>query len=1188
MMANAQNMTRKPKTANKAPKPQAKETVSRAKDKKTPGYLQAKMRVSKPGDADEQQADKVAERVARAAKPGAGTQDTMQRATLQPGAELGDSGQTLNRKAAPPSGDKTQSKPQAAKPEETVNRKPDQSAEQVSKKDEQPLQAKGDAPQIDQATEQRIDDLRGKGEPMPEMVKNDMQQRLQADFSSVRIHSGGDAAALAGGLNARAFTVGNDIFFGSGEYAPDSAEGRKLLAHELTHVMQQSSGIATKVMRQPDSNSSSSTSSTPATDSAASADPNRYEGTEGTLDKSSTPYQLGLKDVHLPRIKQTFTPIPVRVRPSGEERSGRQAQTWDTAARDGAGVNASLDSKVAQAWQYGEPGSPIYYFRIGRAASRDRQNYLVGNRTNVRNRVLRPYWTPEGQIKTFDVDHKQEYQLNGADLEIGNLWLLESSTNRSSGSLIDQEIEKRVNLLVSKTPDQMWVGTHRPDYATLRANHRIEITNAAFDKPTAGSGLNYTLEQIKDEAIQMGPVLPMNHQQVQQAGLEPNPSRFIIFNNSTGGRSFTANLPAVGESGAIPFTDQTFIPGFRPATMSLTPDQAVVARIQGSLFSVNPGLYGHGINVEVQVSRMEGMPQAGFVNFSALRQNVIDLFGAENIQLKGMSPLQVQDVAMDDLGGLSVSARVMTDIELIRNADIRVVITSTDVSLQKTFSGSELSLPGPVRITGSSLTVALSVERGLAVEGQADLAIDRVGTGFIGAEASTGTGGGAEFAAAGRFNFDPELFDDPSYVAIAYRNNTFSGEGQLTIGPGRIRGVRSGSLGVTFNGADFTVTGSVAPAIPGVEQATVSVRQTEAEGLVYEGDLALSANPAIRSGSIHARLQKRDEAWRVAATGSAQPAIPGINSELTVSYDDGAFTAEFSGAFQRGMLAGNATVGITNRAVAEDGTASGEPLPDGPLNVYGSGSATLQIAPWLQGTAGIRFAPNGEVTVVGEIGLPSAIDLLPRKQVEKNLFSIGTSIPIVPGIVARIAGGADATAGFGPGQLDQMNLRVEYNPSHEENTHISGGAHLNIPADAGVRLFVRAGIGLGIPGASATGGLEIGGQLGIAGAAEASVNFDWTPTTGLEINAEGYIHAQPRFVFDISGYVEVEALWITVYEQRWSFASFEYGSDLSFGVRFPIHYREGQPFDISLSDVQFETPNIDTDSILGGLIDRIA
>jgi Domain of unknown function (DUF4157) len=1175
MMANAQTMKRKPQAVDKAAKPGTEKPVARAADNKAPGYLQAKMKVSQPGDAHEQQADQVAERVSRAAKPDTpvtGADKAVQRATLQPGEDLGDQQQTLSRK------------PDQAKPESTLSKKPQDNL--AKKADRQSLQAKGDVPQIDQATEERINSLRGKGESLPEVVKNEMQQQLQADFSAVRIHNSGEAAALAAGINAKAFTVGNDIFFATGEYAPDSAEGRKLLAHELTHVVQQSDGIASKIMRASGSTPAATPNPTPAP--SAPANPNLYDGPEGRFEKTSTPYRLGLKGVHLPRVKQTFTPIPVRVRPSGEQRSGRQAQTWDTAARDGAGLNASLDSKITQAWQFGEPGSPVYYFRIGRAAGRDRQNYLVGDRTSIRNRVLRPYWTPGGQISTFDVDHKQEYQLNGPDLEMSNLWLLESSTNRSSGALIDQEIERRVNLLVSKTSDVMWTGANRPDYATLRANHSIEITNAAFDKPTAGSGRNYTLEQVKDEAIQMGPVLPMNHRQVQQAGLEPNPSRFIIFNNSTGGRSFTANLPPTGESAAIPFTDQTFIPGFRPTTMSLTPDQAVVARIQGSLFSANRGLYGHGINVEVQVSRMEGMPQAGFVNFSALRQNVIDLFGTENIQLQGMSPLQVQDVAMDDLGGVTVTARVMTDIELIRNADLRVVITGTDVSLQKTFSGSELSLPGPVRITGSSLTVALSVARGLAVEGQANLAIDRVGTGFIGAEASTGTGRGAEFAVAGRFNFDPELFDAPSYVAIAYRNNTFSGEGQLTIGQGRIRGVRSGSLGVTFNGADFTITGSVAPEIPGVEQATVSVRQTEAEGLIYEGDLQLSANPAIRSGSIHARLQKQDEAWRVSASGRAQPAIPGIDSELTVSYENGAFTAEFSGAFQRGMLAGNATVGVTNRAVGEDGRASGEPLPDGALNVYGNGSATLQIAPWLQGTVGITFAPNGEVTVVGEIGLPSAVELLPRKQVERNLFSVGTSIPIVPGIVARIAGGADAVAGFGPGQLDQMNLRVEYNPSHEENTHISGGAHLNVPADAGVRLFVRAGIGLGIPGASATGGLEIGGQLGIAGAAEAAVNFDWTPTTGLEINAEGYIHAQPRFVFDISGYVEVEALWITVYEQRWNFASFEYGSDLTFGVRFPIHYQEGQPFDIALSDVQFETPNIDTDAILSGLIDRIA
>jgi hypothetical protein len=116
-----------------------------------------------------------------------------------------------------------------------------------------------------------------------------------------------------------------------------------------------------------------------------------------------------------------------------------------------------------------------------------------------------------------------------------------------------------------------------------------------------------------------------------------------------------------------------------------------------------------------------------------------------------------------------------------------------------------------------------------------------------------------------------------------------------------------------------------------------------------------------------------------------------------------------------------------------------------------------------------------------------------------------------------------------------------------------------------LRLAVRAGIGLGITGASATGGLEIGGMLGIAGNAEAGVHLDWTPTSGLVIDAYGALHAEPKFRFDVSGYVSVRVLGFEVYGQRWELAAFEYGSDLRLGVRFPIHYAEGEPFEIDFA-----------------------
>ena len=171
--------------------------------------------------------------------------------------------------------------------------------------------------------------------------------------------------------------------------------------------------------------------------------------------------------------------------------------------------------------------------------------------------------------------------------------------------------------------------------------------------------------------------------------------------------------------------------------------------------------------------------------------------------------------------------------------------------------------------------------------------------------------------------------------------------------------------------------------------------------------------------------------------------------------------------------------------------------------------------------------------------------------------------------------------------IDQLRIGIEYNPAREQDTHVTGDAHLNVPADAGLRLSVRAGIGLGITGASATGGLEIGGTLGITGAAEAGVHLDWMPSRGLEINANVGVHAQPSFRFDLSGYVSVRALGFSVYDERFELASFEFGSDYRFGIRLPVHYVEGQPFDISLDDVEFEVPDIDTNQLLRGLVARV-
>ena len=83
---------------------------------------------------------------------------------------------------------------------------------------------------------------KGGGSPLPAAVRTDMEANLGADFGDVRVHDSGTAAASAAAVNAKAYTVGSDVVFNSGAYQPDSDDGRRTLAHELTHVVQQRSG----------------------------------------------------------------------------------------------------------------------------------------------------------------------------------------------------------------------------------------------------------------------------------------------------------------------------------------------------------------------------------------------------------------------------------------------------------------------------------------------------------------------------------------------------------------------------------------------------------------------------------------------------------------------------------------------------------------------------------------------------------------------------------------------------------------------------------------------------------------------------------------------------------------------------------------------------------------------------------
>ena len=114
------------------------------------------------------------------------------------------------------------------------------------------LQSQGHPSLASKPLESRLQQAKGNGTSLDTETRGEMEDAFSADFGHIQIHTGQEATSLNQSLGAKAFTHGNNIFFNSGEYQPQSTQGKHLLAHELTHTIQQGHGVQRKVKDTPD------------------------------------------------------------------------------------------------------------------------------------------------------------------------------------------------------------------------------------------------------------------------------------------------------------------------------------------------------------------------------------------------------------------------------------------------------------------------------------------------------------------------------------------------------------------------------------------------------------------------------------------------------------------------------------------------------------------------------------------------------------------------------------------------------------------------------------------------------------------------------------------------------------------------------------------------------------------------
>jgi len=219
--------------------------------------IQAKLTIGKPGDKYEQEADRVAAEVVQQmntpASQQAGQSESVQREEMEDEDLMMKPGtSTIQREnISEDDNDKLMMKKEVA----IVQREamPDEEDELMMKPMVQ-LQPGGGGMAATSELETSIQQARGSGQPLSENIRQPMEQAFGADFSSVKVHTDTQSDQLNQSIQARAFTTGQDIFFRQGEYDTGSRGGQELIAHELTHVVQQNSSTVycTTIQRLPD------------------------------------------------------------------------------------------------------------------------------------------------------------------------------------------------------------------------------------------------------------------------------------------------------------------------------------------------------------------------------------------------------------------------------------------------------------------------------------------------------------------------------------------------------------------------------------------------------------------------------------------------------------------------------------------------------------------------------------------------------------------------------------------------------------------------------------------------------------------------------------------------------------------------------------------------------------------------
>lgn len=1081
--------------------------------------------------------------------------------------------------------------------QESKEEKPSPPAPAQRKRSAQRDPASGGGFTAPAAVESGIAALRGGGEPLPGNVRAEMEPHFGSDLSGVRIHSGARAGDLSRQVNAHAFTIGQDVFFGHGQYDPATDSGRMLLAHELTHTVQQQGGSShaqpSRIQRAGRANAGGGSKPKP---EGEAADPGLFPHKKGKLRVADGKKTITMASLPVPKINKEWKgagtgakagdkkpPIPASGTGPwaylGKSRRGNTArQQWlqqigkksakvKTAIADKDKGNLDSKSQVVR-----EDGEKVTYLKSTNPKGQGLNFLLIGTPTELSEtaEILLPIWNRKGESTLFDVDHIHELQLGGLD-DYANFWLLDQGSNRSSGSRIAQEMRKDFDEVVEAAKgDGYFVegrgGSILPNWDTLRdekgnqkSTWRIEYEELR-EIDIKGSGAFWHRDEIEAGA-HLEELVALKPKEIMARGLiyKVNPKRVeaTIFALKTGRGGFFREVDysnpdnvvtTDGLAGGNQFYKGFAVPpqGFKmvkaPPREGSKKARAVLGSEPLKPNDVIAEIRGVPFPASKKVKAKELLPipikwapEFGFGGYADVGWINEKL---ARLELDGASPVEIRESGLTPQGELFANGEIIATKKLFPDLRIPIYLRGNEIRISFPIPTDSLKF-GPVKVTDAALDVGFG-EQGLFLEGWADVKVASVGSGRIQASSKSRT-------IRGDFNFDMKFLKKSS-ATLTYNldNDKLDLVLQTTLNKGALPGVASGEVTGHFSRDAIGLEGSFKLAPP-LQDSSIALGYTEKDGLKIAADnipLPVAKIPGIQEATLSARgaYNPDDGSWRLAGEGKARFSIPPATGELSVAVDGRRITIAGNAGFSLGVVSGSLGVTATNAKLDEQG----QPIPDqvaDKFNVTGKGSASLKFG-ILTGTVGIELTPDQRLLVVGEVAAPPSLPVFGKRSQKRQLFHVRSPDLLIWGI--KIAGYgigisafADArlTADYfvGPGTLENTKIKVKLDLQKPEEAVVDGNASFVVPAGAGLTLDIGGGLTATLAVAYVEGRVGVDARLGISAEARADMLLHWTRAEGLSLAATARVSARPQFDIGVNASVKagLDLPWPLDIEKKW-------------------------------------------------------